>query len=122
MAARLNAVVPSGLLVRSDGPSIGLFTGTDIWGGSIAAEIIADDDGRSLAEKVETAVLAILEGIQDDIMESSKEQWPIGRNGKVSLPGSRVDGERLFMWFGDEADPVVAFPPLSLAEVLEGAA
>ena len=88
---------------------------------SAAADIIADDDGRSLEERIDTAAWAILNGAQDAVMEILAEQWPLAPNGSVVDPQARIEDDRLLMWFGEEKAPVVALPPLKVRDVLESA-
>jgi hypothetical protein len=87
----------------------------------LAADILLDDDGRSNAELVETAARAIMSCTQDEIMESTREQWPVGPAG-VGNPDARVIGEQLHMWFGDQTAPVLRLPPIELIELANGAA
>jgi len=119
MTERLDRVVPSGLSVRSDGCSVNVYCKGLHLHGSAAADYVADVDGRTLADRLSTAAWAILSGTQDAIMEILTEQWPLGPNGGAAEPEARVEGDRLLMWFGEEQAPVVALPPLDLADVME---
>jgi hypothetical protein len=122
MAARLAGVVPSGFTVRSNGVSVDVYAGADDRHASAGAAFIGDEDGRSLAERIETAAWAILNGAQDGVMEILREQWPSAADGRAAEPGARVQGGELWMWFGDENAPTVALAPLDLREVVDGAA
>jgi hypothetical protein len=121
MAERLDGVVPSGLTVHSQGPSIDIYARNTHRHASAAADIITED-GRSLAEQIDTAARSILGGAQDAVMEILMEQWPLGPSGRVVYPDARVEGGRLLMWFGDERAPVIVLPPLNVSDVIEGAA
>ena len=122
MAARLTSVVPSGFIVRSNGVSVDVYGGADDRHASAGATIISEDDGRSLAERIQTAAWAILNGAQDGVMEILREQWPIAAKGRAAEPGARVQGDELRMWFGDENAPTIALAPLKLRDVMDGAA
>jgi len=122
MAARLTGVVPSGVTVRSSGVSVDVYAGADDRHASAGATIIGDEDGRSLAERIETAAWAILNGAQDGVMEILREQWPIAADGRAAEPGARAEGDELRMWFGDENAPTVVLAPLNLRDVVDGAA
>jgi len=122
IAERLNQVVPPGFSVRATGSSVDVYTRGDDRHASAGAEIIADNDGRSLVERMEVAARAILDGAQDGIMEILTEQWPLGPGGEFAHPVVRVDGRQLLMWFGEEGAPVIVLPPLSIDEIVEGAA
>src|SRR5581483_11925255 len=115
VATRLNAVVPAGLSVRAEGSGVGLYD-PELCGGSNSAEILRDEDGRSPVELVETVAWGILNGIQDVVMESTKEQWPVGPRGAAE-PGARVVGEQLHLWFGDEVAPILRLEPVELMEL-----
>jgi hypothetical protein len=121
LATRLDKVVPPGLSVRAEGTSVNVYSATDDRHASAGAELIAEQDGRTFAERAEVAAWGILEGAQDGVMELLREQWPLGRDGKAVHAGTRVNGNELLMWFGDEGAPVIALPPLNLDD-LDGAA
>jgi hypothetical protein len=80
MAARLDNVVPEGLSVRPEGAGVGVYD-PSWWGTSVIGHILADEDGRGIIKRVETAAWAIMNHTQDKVMESTKEQWPLGPSG-----------------------------------------
>jgi hypothetical protein len=120
VAARLAEVVPSSLSVRSDGLLVNVYRKAEPTiplGGSAAAQIISDDDGRSLPEKARVAVASILNGVQDCVAEELAEPWP-QVSGKMAQPNARTDGERVYLWYGDvERFPVISLAPIRLAEL-----
>ena len=85
-------------------------------GGSPALDIMEENDDRSVTEKIETAVRAILDGIQDVIIENIHGSWPgqPGSGSELPMPDCRVVGDELLVWFGDEAIPTLALPPIRL--------
>ncbi len=91
------------------------------WGDSEIADIVAEEDGRSIINRVETAAWAIINFAQDAVMESTREPWPGGPAGGA-MPETRVIGEQLHMWFGNERDPVLRLQPVDLTELGSGAA
>jgi hypothetical protein len=122
IAARLDTVVPESISVRAEGSVVGVYD-PSWWGGSSAADILDEEDGRSIVELVETAAHGILNSTQDVVMESTREQWPLREAGaRAADPGARVVGEHLHLWFGDEAAPVLRLQPIDLTEVANGAA
>ena len=122
IAARLATVVPEGLSVRVEGSVVGVYD-PSWWGGSGAADILGDEDGRSIVERVETAAYSIMNSAQDVVMESTREQWPLGDAGaRAADPNARVVGEHLHLWFGDQAAPVLRLQPIDLTELANGAA
>jgi len=120
VATRLNSVVPTGLSVRAEGSAVSLYD-PESWGSSLAAHILTEEGGRSIVELVETAAYAIMNSIQDEVMESTKEQWPLGPGGAAE-PEARVIGEQLHLWFGDETAPILRLEPVDLIELADGAA
>jgi len=122
VAYRLNEIVPVGFSVRANGCSVDVYTASDDRHASAAASIVMERDGRSLAELVQLAAWAILNGAQDSVIEMLREQWPLGPNGRVAEPAARVEGELLLMWFGKEDQPVIRLSPVSVGEITEGAA
>jgi hypothetical protein len=117
LAERLNEVAPGGLSVRSAGASIEVVSGAQAVGGSPALEIIDENDDRSLQDRVETATRAVLSGVQDVIIENIREPWPggSGSRGDVPEPDCRIVKQELLIWFGDETDPALTLPAVSLA-------
>src|SRR5262245_29445706 len=120
LAARLNAVVPSGLSVRAEGSAVSVYD-PGLAGGSAAAETLTREDGRPIVEQVELVAYAILNGTQDVVMESTREQWPMGAT-RAAEPGARIIGDRLHLWFGDEDQPVLRLESVDLADLARGAA
>ena len=122
IAARLNAVLPPDFSVRAKGANVDVYARGQDRHASVSAKLLASDDGRSLTELMEVAAQGILDGAQDGIMEILTEEWPLGSSGRAAEPGTRVVGDRLLMWFGEEDAPIIALQPLPIAEILEGAA
>jgi hypothetical protein len=108
--------MPGGMSLRSEGSSIQVLAQDEVIGGTPALEIISDDDGRALSEKIETAACAALSGIQDVIVENIHGPWPNspGNGTDLPQPGCRVAGTELRAWFGDEAAPAVSVHPVRL--------
>jgi hypothetical protein len=116
LAERLAHIVPRGFSVRSEDTDISVYRDGKLVGGSAALEIINDDDGRGLDERIEVAVQAVVSGIQDDIIETIKGPWPgtSTRGVDLPMPDCRVTDDQLRVWFGDEKAPVASVPPISL--------
>ena len=116
LADRLNQIVPAGFTVRSEGIRVNVYQDGRDLGGSPALVILAERDGRSVDEKIETAVLAVLSDIQDRIIEACKGPWPggFGRGADLPMPDCRVTGDRLRLWFGEENAPVISVAPIAL--------
>jgi hypothetical protein len=69
------------------------------------------EEGDSLAWTVEHT----LDRLQDTIAEETADPWPSRR----SLPGAaaEVRGDALHLWYGDPAEPALAFEPIPLADL-----
>jgi len=120
LAARLNAVVPRGVTVEAEGSAVSVYDPA-LCGGSSGAIILEEEDGRSIVELVETAAWAIMDSTQDVVMESIREQWPMGVT-RAADAGARVIGDRLHLWFGDEEKPVLRLESVDLTGLANGAA
>jgi hypothetical protein len=113
---RLNGLVPESLSIGFANGAIEVYSDGQMVGRSPALDIIDENDGRSVTAKVETAVQATLSGIQDVIIEDIRGPWPgpPGPGSGLPLPDCRVVGDELLVWFGDEATPALALPPIRL--------
>ena len=120
IAARLDAAVPDGLSVRAQGSEVGIYDPT-WWGASSAAEILKEEDGRSMIDLIEQAARSIMNSTQDIVMESTREQWPMGQV-RAADPDARVIGDQLHLWFGDEEKPILHLGSVDLTELANGAA
>jgi hypothetical protein len=64
----------------------------------------------------------VLSSLQDAVAEATAEPWPRQAGGDLALPGARVDGEWLHLWFGpDEQAPVLGVAPIHLAALRDKA-
>ncbi len=119
LAERLGEVLPPPLGVRALGDCLEVQADGTGWGGSAAADIVGHEDGRSPAERVETAVRAMLGGVQDAASEYLTLPWPVDAAGTMALPEARTDAERVHAWFGgSEADAVLTLRPITFAELV----
>jgi hypothetical protein len=82
-----------------------------------------DEIGLEWAVDVEEEVLAskvcaALDRLQDTIAEETTDPWP----GRGSLPGAgaEVRDGALHLWYGDAGEPVLAFEPITLADLEAG--
>ena len=116
ISERLNDFVPGGLSIYSTDDAIEVYSGGRMIGGSPALDIIGENDDSNITERIETAVRATLDGIQDVIIEDIHGSWPgpPGSGSELPMPDCRVAGDELLVWFGDEATPALALPPIRL--------
>ena|SRR5215207_2614680 len=113
LAQRIGTVLPPPLTAAASGPHVELHADGARVGGSAAAAIADEEDDRTFAERVETATLAVLSTLQDDVAEYLTVEWPREADGAMALPGARVAGGRVHLWFGrSESAPAVGFDPI----------
>ncbi|GAC1481752.1 MAG: hypothetical protein NVS1B4_26830 [Gemmatimonadaceae bacterium] len=121
VASRLALVVPTSRGVRAEGDVVSVYSQrvpTITLCGSAAAIIAEDNDERPVDERIEVAVAAILNSVQDCVTRELGEPWPKQMRGGMALPDTRRDGRRIHLWFGDdERTPVIALPPIEIAEL-----
>lgn len=105
LADELRSALPEGVDITADGPDVVVgFRGLESRNGT--ASILDEDDGRSFAERLETATLAVLNHIQDVAADASTVPWP-GSGTTLPLPGVEVSDGRLRAWFGDRGTPAL---------------
>jgi hypothetical protein len=111
LASRLASVLPEAFSVVSIDDGLRISNENDTaWFG-----------GREFGP-TETTVTADLEGfawnalnnVQDYVVVTLCEAWPKSATGELALPGTRVIGQQLRLWYGPEADPVVTLPPIDI--------
>jgi hypothetical protein len=120
LAERITEILPPPLTVRADGAELDVFADGISQGGSSAANIVEDDDGRTLSERVEVAARAVLDGVGDAVAEYLTLPWPVAAEGAMAMPGARADAERLHLWFGgSEAAAAVTLRPIDLGEIID---
>jgi hypothetical protein len=130
LAERLDAVVPSRFRVAANGAWVSLYDG-ETWDCSIGVASLLDQAidpdvpaaaRESFASYAETVAQSVLSNVQDAISEATTDPWPALPDGGMALPGTRTDGERVFLWYGpdwrQEVDAVLSFPPIVLKELL----
>jgi hypothetical protein len=120
LAERIGEILPPPLTIHADGRNLVVSVDGIDQGGSAASMIVEVDDGRTLAERVETAGRAVLSGIQDGVSEYLTLPWPVDADGRMAMPGVRADEERVYLWFGSsEADAVVTLRPIGLDQLIQ---
>jgi hypothetical protein len=120
LAERIGEILPPPLAIRADGGNLVISADDIIHGGSAAASIVEDDDDRTVAERVECAGRAVLDGVQDAVSEYLTLPWPVDVDGGMATAGVRVDAERVHLWFGgSESTAIVTLRLIELGELAE---
>jgi hypothetical protein len=100
LADRLADILPDGLSVLADGSALVLHRAGDALGGSDAATIVDETDGRGTAERYEVAGRAVLDAIQDCVVMYLRDRWPRDASGSMAMPGAHARGGRVNLWYG----------------------
>lgn len=124
LAERLAGIVPPPLHVRAGGDIVHVEADGRALGGSAAACIVEADDDRTDGERLECAIRAVLDGVQDCVAERLARPWPADAGdtpaGAMALPGARAEGGGARLWYGSgEDDAVVALRPIAPEEWME---
>jgi hypothetical protein len=72
-------------------------------------------DPQRYADAVET----VLSGIQDGVSETLRDPWPRQETSRLemAMPGARLVGDMLMIWYGREDAPVVRLRPPQIREL-----
>lgn len=113
LAAALAASLPEGFTASADGALVTIEP-PDGTGVTTALDIEPDEIGD--VDVYADAAESVLSLAQDVVCESLDATWPSAGGAAVDLPipGARVDGDMLRLWYGDEDAPVLELPPVRL--------
>jgi hypothetical protein len=118
LVERVGEVLPAAISLSLAQGGIAIYANGALLGVCEATTIVDEDDGRSLAERVHTAVLATLGSIQDFVMHHLTTPWPTDDRGELAFPGVRVEPSRVVAWYGaSEKDAAVTIRPIALASL-----
>lgn len=118
LATRLDSVVPAPFRLSARGGRLEVYVGENLDSTPSTLEMIVDDQSRELAERLESAVSAILSEVQDTISEHLHTPWPSVDGRHMALPGVRVDAELIHLWYGDEQAPVLRISAVKIADII----
>lgn len=106
LAAALAASLPEGFTASADGDAITVETPSGE-GVTTALDLDADDEGDP--DVYADAAESVLSLAQDVVSDALDATWPgaAGAADDLPIPGARVDGEVVRLWYGDEAAPVL---------------
>lgn len=113
LAAAVAASLPEGFTCTADGDSITVETPSGE-GVTTALDLDADDEGD--ADVYADAAEGVLSLAQDVVSDALDATWP-GAAGAVDdlpVPGARVDGAAVRLWYGDEDAPVLELKAVAL--------
>ena len=117
VALRLSRFAPTRFEIQAQGDRVEILLDGALIGTTRAAAIVEDDDDRTIEEKLATALLAVLDGVQDSISRELRKPWPYVNHNKMALPGVRIEDGTAWAWYGEnEVVAVVALRPIDLGE------
>ena len=114
LASRLNEVIPAGFQASpiEDGIWLDAPDGYGMlqWAGHM------DEDPLDL-DLYRQAGIRVLEGFQDCVSMTHREIWPMAATEpehRMAMPGGKIGGTVLRLWYGDAASPVVSLGDIDL--------
>jgi hypothetical protein len=116
LADRLATIVPTGVTVTADEGHVAVTSE----GGPIArvgvTEVLCQPGDE--VDHLHSAVLAVLAGVQDYVIEFGGKPWPARLDGSnaasvVPMPGVRVSLGTIESWYGDEEHPAMTLTPIT---------
>ena len=116
LAERLAEVLPDGFSITAAGSYLGLSCPDGFDSSSWAGQV--DDDPTDFALYPEAAWV-VLSSVQDGISVTLREPWPClasDQSRELALPGAKVVGDSLVMWYGTEEAPAIRLRPISLVD------
>jgi hypothetical protein len=119
LAERLATVVPSQLHVSAESGMIHILN-DEGHGVGIDVAAMANDDGKSLEERVCRVARHALEAPQDWIADETTEPWPARAGdlpGGFPAPNAEIAGEQVRLYYGDSRAPILELAPIRLRDV-----
>jgi len=123
VAAALNEVVPPGFAViaswvHPEPEIILVHEGIGVRGIVLSANGQLDSVD-ALPPYLDAVLSEALTQFQDEVVTELGRAWPeLPHTGGLALRGTRIDGEVLRSWYGDERDPVVTLRPVPLPRAM----
>ena len=114
LAAALAASLPDGFTATAEGDAVTIETPSGE-GVTTALDLEPDDEGD--LDVYADAAESVLSLAQDVVCEALDATWPgpPGAAADLPIPGARVDGEIVRLWYGNEDAPVLRLADVSLA-------
>jgi len=114
LAAALAASLPEGFTASAEGALVTIEP-PDGAGVTTALDIEPDEIGD--LDVYADAAEGVLSLAQDVVCESLDATWPSNGRSAVDLPipGARVEGDTLHLWYGDEDAPVLELRAVTIA-------
>lgn len=109
LAERLATVVPPGVTVVAQGPSVWTSDPSGLGQSEDVGALL--DQAGDRGDLVAIASRAVLDAVQDQVCEWTTEPWPYWG---MALPYAQVRNEQLILGFGDPDCPSPGLDPIDL--------
>lgn len=126
LAERLDAVVPRPITIAAEqGWVVVRDRQADSDWQRLGVESVVDEPGQPW-EHVGVAVWAVLNSVQDFVIQAAKRPWPARAGDQrrvawgvdLALPGVAVEHDRIRLWYGDADRPVLELPAIRRRDLL----
>lgn len=131
LAARLAPAVPQAFRVQAVGGEVRVEDGSGCWYATHLDGIVrsaatgagrngpaAEGSGSNAeADRAIAAIGAVLGSLQDFVSGTVTAPWPQTSRGRQAAFGTRHDAAAIYLWFGSEIAPVIAFAPIPLEDL-----
>jgi hypothetical protein len=114
LSHRLNQILPDGFKTSPTEDGIWLDAPDGLgalgWAGHI------DKDPSNFALYREAGV-NVLSSLQDCVSMTLREFWPLAATEpehRMAMPGGRIEGAVLYLWYGQEISPIVSLDSIDL--------
>jgi hypothetical protein len=114
LLARLNEVLPAGLVAMEEEGVVGVAKEGAFWGGSDYASLVGGAEELAKAEVI--AVESILSTVQDQVSEYLFEPWPPGgpaEDDRLPLPFAELVGDELRLGYREALE----LPPIRVDQL-----
>ena len=109
--------MPSGIRLTAEDGRLQLHV-EGAWTSTMFATEIVEDETRELTERLQTAVYAVINSVQDSVSKHLRIAWPSTNGRTMAMPGVRVATDSIHLWYGEsEEAPVLGIPEIPLTEI-----
>lgn len=78
-----------------------------------------DWSAQSWTSDLRAVLWQVLSDFQDEIVHRIAGAWPTTVTGGLALPHSKIEGAKVFAWYGTHTDAIIRLDPIPLASGLE---
>lgn len=115
LVSRLNSVFPPGFTAGERDGVLILSHEENLVGGTFVAVLL--DQDVELVPQLAAVAECVLSDVQNWIARELTTPWPASAHA-MPMPGARVVGEVLELWYGETEKPTLSLTPINLAEII----